>query len=890
MKMLRAWWSRISAFVRPGNREQDFADELQSHIDLHTDENIRAGMTPNEARRNALAQIGSVAGVREAHRDRRGLPGLEALAFDLKFGVRRLVKYPGLTIVGVFATAVAIAVGATAFETISDMLDAKLPFPGGDRVVALQFVGANAGSEEEQVIHDFAALRGQLTTIDHFSGYRNTQHNLVAADTAPEPVAVAEVTASTFAMTSTPALRGRHLLESDEAATASPVVVIGYQAWQRHFAADPDVVGRTVKLGGVARTVVGVMPDGFEFPTNHQFWVPLRENPLEYARWEGPEIDMFGRLAPGVTIEEAQAEFEVVARRTAVPHPDTGSPLLPVVVPYTRQMIDATMMVAMRAGQWFAGALTLLVAINLAILVYARTVTRLGELAVRSALGASRRRILSQLFLEALALSLAGAGVGLGVASYAIRVIQALNAAENGLPYWITFDLSIGTVLFAVGLAVVAALIMGVLPGLKATGAGVGANLHELHGRSGTRLGATWTSLVVAQVAIAVAVLPVALFIASRVIRVELAGTGFPAESMVAGYAGPGPDAPPLERNRLAAIQQDLMTRLRGEPGVVGVALSSNMPGYGSTRRIRFEEGVRVRTGSDYVPDIGFTDALLPSMTRVGVDVFETYGVEILAGRKFSAADVGSTNVIVNRHFVDMYLEEPKPVGLIFRYESRNEDVARVRYQIVGVVRDFPAFPPNFQRNGEPTIYHPVGVGDLQRALLSVRFAGEVPPGFINRFREITAEVDPALQLTGVGVIADLYRTLRSALRSLALAAALITASVLLLSAAGIYALMSFTVAQRTREIGIRTALGASPRRVVMDVFRRAAWQVSAGVLIGSLLSAGAFVAIGLGVVGGMPLLLSVAGIMAVVALLATLGPARRGVRIQAIEALRAET
>jgi predicted permease len=890
VRTLRAWWSRVAGFVRPGDGDREFDDELRSHIDFQTDDNIRAGMTPGEARRQALLKIGSVTGVKEAYRDRRGLPGLEALVFDLKFGFRMLVKHPALTVVGAFATAVAIGVGATAFETISDMLDASLPFPGGDRVVALQFVGGQAGSEKEQVLHDFAALRDQLTTVEHFGGFRNAQHNLVAADTAPEPVAVAEITPSAFALTSTPALRGRYLLPSDEPATAPPVVVIGFQAWQLRFGADPNVVGRTVRLGGVQRTVVGVMPEGFEFPTNHQFWVPLREDPLKYARWEGPEIDMFGRLAPGVTIEHAQAEFAAVAQRTAVPHPETGLPLLPVIVPYTLQMADPTMIRAMRIGQWFASALTVLVAINLAILVYARTVTRLGELAVRSALGASRGRILAQLFLEALTLSMIGAVVGLGIAGYGMRVIQAINDTGGGLPYWINFDLSISTVLFALGLSVVAALIMGVLPGLKATGVRVGANLHELHGRSGTRLGATWTALVIAQVAVAVAVLPAAVFIASRTIRVELAGAGFPAESMVAGYAGLSPDAPPLDRDRLAAMHHDLLTRLRGEPGVVGVALSSSMPGYGSTRRIRFEDGVRVRAGMDYVPDIGFTDALLPSMTKVSVDVFETYGVDILAGRAFAAGDLGTTNVIVNRSFVDMYLDEPNAVGLTFRYESKNPETARGRYQIVGIVRDFPAFPPNFQRDGEPTIYHPAAAGDIPEALLSIRFASEVPPGFIKRFREITAEVDPALQLTGVGVMTDLYRSLRTALRSLAWAAALITASVLLLSAAGIYALMSFTVAQRTREIGIRTALGAPPRRVILDVFRRAAWQVSAGVLLGSLLSAAGFVAMGLGVVGGMPLLLSVAGMMALVALLATLGPARRGVRIQAVEALRADT
>ncbi len=889
MRTLRAWWSRIAGFVRPAAGEQDFADELQSNIDLHTDDNIRAGMTPAEARRHALAQIGSVTGVREAHRDRRGLPGLAAVMFDLKFGARMLAKYPGLTLVGGFATAVAIAVGATAFESISGILDPVLPLPGGDRVVTLELVGSNPGDEEPKVIHDFAAIRTALASVEHVSAYSNAQHNLVGAETAPEPVEVAEITPSAFAITSTPALRGRYLQPSDEADDASPVLVIGYQVWQVRFGGDPNVIGRPVRLGGVARTIVGVMPEGFEFPTDHQFWIPLHVDPLKYPRWEGPSIAMFGRLAPGATLEQAQAEFAAVAQRTAVAHPETGRPLRPMVTPYTQVIEDPTMLWFLRAGQLFAGALTVVVAINLAILMYARTVTRMGEIAIRSALGASRRRILGQLFMEALALALVGAVAGLGLARVALGVIRSLNDNDGGLPFWITFDLSAGTVIFALGLAVLSAFIMGVLPGLKATGAGVGANLHELHGRSGTRLGATWTALVIAQVAIAVAVLPAAVFVASRVIRMELAGAGFPVESIVAGYAGLEPNAAPANRDRLAALQQNLLDRLQAEPGVIRVAFSSGLPGYGASRIIRFTDGVRARTSTDYIPDVGITDAFWPSTSRVGVDAFDSYGVEILAGRKFAASDVGTTNVIVNRSFVDVYLQEPNPLGVVFRYDDKISKGADVGYQIVGVVRDFPAYPVNFQRDREPTIYHPAGVGDIARPLLSVRFAGAAPASFVNRFREIAAEVDPTLQLTGVGVMADLNAAGRSALRGLAWAAGLVTLSVLLLSAAGIYALMSFTVAQRTREIGIRTALGAPPGRIVMDVFRRAAWQVSVGVVVGSLLSAGAFAAVGLGLLGALPLLLAVAAIMSVVALLATLGPARRGVRIQAVEALRAD-
>ena len=422
---------------------------------------------------------------------------------------------------------------------------------------------------------------------------------------------------------------------------------------------------------------------------------------------------MFGRLAPGVTIDQAQAEFAAVAHRTADVHPESGRTLRPVVVPYTRDTLDATMVWVLRAGQILVAALTFVVAINLAILVYARTVTRLGEIAVRSALGASRGRILTQLFIEAFALAIVGAAAGLGLAHYGLDVIQALNDRDGGMPFWVRFELSPGAVLYAFALAVLAAIIMGVLPGLKATGVSLNANLHELHGRSGTRLGATWTTLIVAQVAVAVAVLPVAVFIASRVIRMEMAGPGFAAESFVVATAGLSADAVSVHPDRITAQQVELISRLKAEPGVIGVAFSSGIPGFAGSERIRFEEGARLRDRTDHVPDVGVTNALVPSVTRVSVDMFDTYDVQILAGRNFTSGDVGTPRqrVVVNRSFAQMYLQDGNALGLRFRYVRDEADPAAPWFQIVGVVRDFPASPPNFTREGEPTIYHPAACG-----------------------------------------------------------------------------------------------------------------------------------------------------------------------------------
>ncbi len=218
-----------------------------------------------------------------------GLRWLDAIRQDARFGVRMLVKYRGMTLVGAFAMAVAIAVGATTFAAISAILDPALPFPGGGRVVALNFVDPASGLPERQVIHQFAALRGQLVTVEHFGAFRDAEHNLVASETAPEPVTVAEITASAFALAGTPASLGRYLLPTDESESAPPVVVIGYDAWQLRFGADPKVVGRSIGLGGVSRTIVGVMPREFKFP----YRSPVLGSPAR----ESAEVRARGRAA-----------------------------------------------------------------------------------------------------------------------------------------------------------------------------------------------------------------------------------------------------------------------------------------------------------------------------------------------------------------------------------------------------------------------------------------------------------------------------------------------------------------------------------------------------------------------------------------------------------------
>ena len=878
MQSMNAIRARLRLLFR-GEAEERMDDEMRFHLEMETEKHIREGLSPAEARRRARVSFGGVEGHREAMRDGRTFAWIGTLSLDARLGLRLLARHRGLALIGGFAMAMAIAVGSVAFESLSQLLRGTLPLDEGDRVVAVQYSTDNAGNPERRVVHDFAEWRGRLRTVEELAAFRTTVHNLVPEVGDPLPVTVAEMTAAGFRVARTPPLLGRYLVPEDERPGAPAVVVIGHEAWRTRFAADPRIVGRTVRLGATPHVVVGVMPEGFRFPVSHQYWVPLRESPLAHARLEGPALYVFGRLAPGASLGEAQAELETVGRRTAAAHPAMYDRLRLSAVPFTYEHLnleDPTLRMALRAVQLLVSGLLVVVAVNLAVLLYARTVSRLGEIAVRSALGASRRRILAQLFMEALAHSMLGALVGLVLANGVLALLQRWVAAADQVPFWIQLRLSPATTAYALALAVLAAVIMGVLPGLKATGAGLQASLREL--RSGPRLGPVWSGLIVAQVAFAMAVLPPAVYAVWQLLRMETAEMGFAPDEFVVGSVELGaPAAAGLDSARLAARvasrQTVLIARLAAEPGVSAVALSSSIPGLDApTERVEIAGG----------PAPGGA-----SVIRATPELFGAYGARIVAGRALAEGDGGgaSNAVVVNRTFVRRSLANGSALGQRLRYPQA--DGSGRWYEIVGVVEDFPAVPLiMMSANGVANVYHPAVPGEIPYASLSVRLRGGVPAGFVRRVQRVGVEVDPELQL-GVRPLAELYDSIRSFSRFVAWALALVTGSVLLLSAAGIYALMSFTVVQRTREIGIRTALGAQPRRIVASIFAPVARRLAVGVAIGSVLAGAISVGAGAGAGGAAPLMTAVCTIMLAVGLLAALGPARRGLRIQPMEALR---
>ncbi|HEX2167063.1 MAG TPA: ABC transporter permease [Longimicrobiales bacterium] len=834
-----------------------------------------------------------------------GRAWLSGLSLDLRLAWRVLLKTPGLTVVGVFGIAIGTALGVGAFIVLTGMFFPKLPLDEGERVVALAMLDVQSGSHAKQLLHDFDAWREELRSVEHVAAATMGVRSLVTGDAPEVEVRAAEMTASAFRVARVQPLIGRYLLPEDEDDSAPLVAVVGYELWQSHFDGDPTAVGRTVLVGGVPHDVVGVMPPGFEMPRQEELWTPLRADPGQHARGAGPSLYVFGRLAPGVTHERAQAELTVLGRRAAAAFPETHAHLRPLVLPYTYPLDG----IEDRDDLWNAAAvqltlslLLIAIAVNVAVLVYARTAMRQGEIAVRTALGASRRRIIAQLFLEALVLSSVGAALGLALAHSALEQFRALTAARGESAFWVDYSLQPRSVLFAAALAIMSACIVGIIPALKATGRRVQSDLRGLGGLGGAtaRLGRGWTALIVVQVGVAVTVLPLALSQGYRDIRMADVRPTFAAHEFltadlaVAMPLHPGMDGAAHRRAaaaRMAVRLSDLERRLEAEPAVAGVTF----------------EGDAVPGGAGVELENASADAVSAThdaqLTGVAPDYFELLDIPLMAGRGLTAADAmtGDTarasggGVVVNEAFVRQLLDGGNALGRQLRFVPPAESgawsdehaaaEAGPWHEVVGVVPNLHASALE-GTSGEPAVYYAV-TPELQTATLLVRVRGDDVDAFAPRLRELASALDPDLRIDGVANLARLPNA-----RFLAMVAALlqlIFGIVVLLSAAGVHALMSVTVTRRRREIGVRAALGAQPHRLLMSVFSRTGAQLAFGALVGSALAAALLQSSGLGAIRNAVFVGLVVGVMMLAGLIAATGPALRGLRIHPMEALRDE-
>ena len=902
--MVAGWVARARSLWRGLTRgrgiDADVQDEFRLHMELRAADLVKAGMPPMDAERAARAEFGGVFDQTQAVRQARGLGWFDALRFsalDFKLGARMLKRYPGLTIIGSLSMGVAIAIGGAVFTVLTIVSDPSLPLPEGDRIVGLQVWNTRTNQPERRLIHQLAQWRAELSTVRELAAFRGTFRNVITSDGKSAPTRAVAMTASGFRIAGVAPLLGRYFLEEDEKPGAPPVAVLSHELWESRFAGDSGIVGRNVMLGPAMHTIVGVMPPGFRFPMNYTLWVPFKASPLAHKPGEGPAFLVFGRLATGATLEEARTQLAAIAARNARELPATQSDLRPAIVPYAQSWLDLDSpdaAAAMNTARLMVALLLILICSNIATLVYARTATRQREIAVRSALGASRARIVSQLFGEALLLAAVGAVIGLGLVSILASQIDALlpRMGVAGIPYWLRFDVSGATLRHVSLLAVAGAAIIGILPALQVTGRRVQRGLQSLAGgQASIRLGGMWTALIVAQVAITVGVLPTTVFMTRMWVQSLTTDPGFVAKQVLSARLSMDReviDERMLQSDRVfltkfAKARDELLRRVRADAGVAGATFASDAAGTETYQRWALDTVLDAPKVSDpFANEL----SVRARLSVVDVDYFRALEVPLVMGRSFGPADADSSSraVVVNRSFVSHVLRGRNPIGRQIRslhWTNGSEQQVGPWLEIVGVVGDFPTVVDV----DRPTaaVYQAARSTQLPWVTLHIRTAATDASAFAARLSAMAADVQPALQLRDILPMDEVFRNAILPLRLLTLGMVIVTLSVVILSAAGIYALMSVVVTQRRREIGIRMALGADRRRVLGGVFKRAFVQLGAGAAIGIM------AATALRAFGG-----SVLSIMAPVVLItltlgfvAAMGPARRALGISPNEVLR---
>ena len=887
--------------------ESEMSDEFRLHIELRAADLVRSGLTPGEAARRARHEFGMTEVHAQMGRAARGLRGIDRIRFswlDVKLGFRMLHRYPGLTIVGGFAIAFAIWVGASAFEFVTQMVNPRIPLRGSERLVAMRLWNTETSRPEPRAAFDFATWQRELRTITDLGAHRAIRRNLAVGDDYGEPVALTAISARAFQFAPSTPLLGRGLVDADERPGAPAVLVLGSDLWRSRFGADPGVVGKVVRLGGVQTTVVGIMRDGFEFPVSSQMWIPLRLDSSHAQPITGPGIRVFGRLAAGATLDDAQSEVAALGARLALDHPLTHRHLRPQVMRSDRSVISLTTgeAAALLSVNVFLAMLLVLVCGNVALLMFARAASRETEIVVRSALGAGRGRIVGQFLAEALVLGGGAAVVGLVAAGAGLRWwIGVIETMTGPIPFWFTGRLAPGTIVYAVGLALLSTVIMGTLPAVKVTRRLADRLRSASAGGGGLAIGGIWTVLIVGQIAVTVAFPVITVFIQRDAGQLESFDVGFadreylsarlvmdPAQG--ASLADTGADV----RAQYGPAVERLEALLAQDPMVSGVTFADLLPRmYHPHRLVELDEGGAAPLHPAW-PAYRVTSA------NVDPGFFAALGAPILHGRGFHSGDMASDRhvVIVNESFVRLVLGGRNPIGRHIRYVRREEEQEGLLpeaergpwYEIVGVVKDLGMAPYGPEDPKYAGFYHPTDAAHTYPVRIAVHVRGD-PAAFVPRLRALVSRADAALGMDDVMPLAsvrdgelrflDFWTQLTSVLCGMAL----------LLSLAGIYAVMSFTVSRRTREIGIRMALGADRRRLVMSVFRRPVRQVGLGVLAGTGLVSLLLFAVFRGTLSmaHVGALLGYSAFMFAVCLLACAVPTRRALSIEPTEALKSE-
>ena len=809
------------------------------------------------------------------------LPRFRLSLLDLRVGVRMLARYPGLTIISTASLAGAIAVGAAAFAFINLFLWPRLPLPDGENIVVVRTYDQASSSVEWSVTADYLRWRGGTGTLTDFAAGREMRRNLQMGDGIVEPVLVEEVTASMFPMVRVDPLMGRTLTDADANQSAPPVMVLGERIWRERYAADPRIIGTSVLLSNVPTTVVGVMPAWFRFPSTFEVWQPLKIDETAAPR-SGIGMEVWARMKPGVTPDQANGELAVLRGQMATDWPATHLHLSSVVLPPADSKMKTGERTAIASFNLPIALIVLLVSGNVALLMFARAATRESEILVRMALGASRKRLIAQFFAEALVQSAVAGAIGLMLARVVMGwgVTTFAITANDGelLPFWITASLPPVSIAYGIGLALAAAAVTGILPALKMT-RGLATRLRETGaGGGGLKFGGVWTVLIVSQIAVTVAVPGMIYVLTTTTWKIEHREIGVPPQQFLTAQLA-------RESTMTQAEFETAVRRVREDmgvaPGVRTAVLADRLPLLWNGHHLI------------EVDEIGSAPTHIKT-AAVDPEFFTAFEAPALAGRLFTSSDYEGQPraLVVNQAFVDQVLGGRNAVGRRVRYTAASSGGQRPPMgtpspwlEIIGVVRELA-----MGGSGEEAVagaYIPLSLRAVGTVQIAARVSGDMTVA-MKTMRTIATNADPRLRVSGVVSLDQANAPMVRMLNYIARAFGALTLSTLVLALSGIYAVMSFAVSRRTREIGIRVALGSSSSRVVLTILRRPLVHLTIGVVFGTLLAV--LIASANGVTTGLGFGVAVyALVMLAVCLLAGFVPARRVLKVDPISALRSE-
>ena len=813
---------------------------------------------------------------------------MATLLADLRFGFRMLIKTPTLSLVAIFTIALGVALTTHTFSSVYGTIVRGLPVPGEER---LMFVDQNRPllgiTGVTMSMHEYEDLREQQTVFEDLGAMYQGTINVAGDDAPPERFAGAFVSANSLSHLGVLPHLGRTFQEGEDAPDASPVVVLGYYVWQNRFAGDPAIVGKFIRMNGETAEIVGVMPEGFAFPFDEEIWTPHRIDVAAFLWGEGRTVDVFGRLREGVTLDAARMELGAIALRQGRAYPEMNENVELAVQPFEERYMPSEI----RSVLWLMLGSTLgvllIACVNVANLLLARATLRSKEVAVRTALGASRFRVVGQLLMESLVLAAVGGLLGLVMATWGLNVYN--NAiVDVQKPYWIDAHIDIPTLLFTIAITALAAVAAGMLPALRATGTQVGDVLRdEARGSSSLRLGRFSSSLVVTEIAVSAALLVAAGFMVKSVVNLKNVDLGFETENVLTGRIGLVEAEYPTPESRNQFFDR-LKERLAEEPGVLSAALGTSLPGLGTGRYFIAAEGESYPTDADYP---------IVSASTITPDYFATFGAKLLQGRDFGSLDLteeGEKVAIVSQSFAERRFPGGEALGRRVRLGISNSE--RPWRTIVGVVPDMHVGGGvggiGDDRLSPERLFLPLGT--LGASFMSFALRTEGPPeALASRVRALVAELDPNLP---VYELYALDRAISDATWAFDLFGALFSifgVAALFLAAVGLYGVMAFSVAQRRQEMGIRMALGAERGSIMKLVLVKGGLQLALGITIGLVLGAGMagpmqFILYGVEV--GDPVVYgSIALTLAAAGFVACLVPARAATRTDPIVAMRTQ-